>query len=61
MELGRIIASDGNVIELTKDMLKDFSVLSLIYKVSIKDLIRNLFDCEFDDADDIQTLERKVG
>lgn len=61
MESGRLISSDGNEIELTKDMLEDFSVLSVIYKVSIKDLFRNIFDCEYDADANMKTLSMKVG
>lgn len=61
MEIGRLRTADGNEIEITQNMLEDFIVLSDIYNVSIRDLIRNVFDCELDADHTAQMLKRKAG
>jgi hypothetical protein len=61
MKIRRLITSNGNEIEVTQDMLEDFLVLSDIYSVSLKDLIRHIFDCEFVTDAAIYTLKRKAG
>lgn len=37
-------ASDGNEIEITQDMFKDFYVLSHAYGMSVRDIIRHFLD-----------------
>lgn len=61
MEIRLLITSNGDVIEVTQDMLDDFLVLSVIYGVSIKNLMKQMFDCEIVADATIYTLEQKAG
>lgn len=46
METLFLTASDGSRVEITQDMFEDLYVISRIYKISVADLAKTVFDCE---------------
>jgi hypothetical protein len=50
-EFGRVKTSDGIEIQITKDMIEDFYIISKLYDVSIRDFIQNIFDGELQTTD----------